>query len=603
MAVSLSSCNQTNPSSSSSNTDSNTNSESSNQNVISSWKAEDVATMVEFLGEEIPVAPFTSNYTSAMDVDDAGEYFYLCDENSADFSLQYVEILKANQYELYDDMYEEEGIYLYCKDLGENHYVVVQCDYFAGSDEFQPCMEIYAWPEIATPSGDLEDWDADTKALMQDYLGMELPVAPFTNNYEVSCFEDEDGRIFYVYDENCGNVVEAYGVLLQAAGFVYYTTEDDADFYLIAVTETTYVMVQVDYFTGNDMFAACTEIYAWIIESTPAETYTSWPTELVEKEVSSLGIQIPAFVGGEEYQLESYSTDENVSFMVSVTGVDETALSTYQTVLENASWVVTAEDDGSYSAIDPSGKYVLYFYLDEGIFCVYFDDYTSAPALTWPSETVLSVLGVDIPHYEGTTYQTNITGNMLTILVSTDKENCESEYQTILETVEWLVDNSDYETIGYYALNNDASLEMTFYYSNGYLVISVMKAISLEDAVSVHITPSAFSSTKYADNDGNHQVDNFSFSTSNVMNQNGNIQIKKNIGLLYNTEALNLVSVEITNGSATLVVYGCSAAGDYSNGEIISGNNGVYDLTGYSYFCIMATPNVGTMSELIVTYA
>ena len=78
------------------------------------------------------------------------------------------------------------------------------------------------------------------------------------------------------------------------------------------------------------------------------------------------------------------------------------------------------------------------------------------------------------------------------------------------------------------------------------------------------------------------------FQAYNCANYSSKMQFKASSGYLQTTEELELQSITINDReSNTLTVYGSNTAGSFSTE--ITGNNDVYDLTGYSYFKVART--------------
>lgn len=94
--------------------------------------------------------------------------------------------------------------------------------------------------------------------------------------------------------------------------------------------------------------------------------------------------------------------------------------------------------------------------------------------------------------------------------------------------------------------------------------------------------------------------DEIEFKTSNVMNQSGTIQFKKNAGKVSNAQELDLDSVQLVNVSkGTPVIYGAvSSLGTTT--KISANGDGIYDLTGYKYFTITADSSSVTNIEKII---
>ena len=197
--------------------------------------------------------------------------------------------------------------------------------------------------------------------------------------------------------------------------------------------------------------------------------------------------------------------------------------------------------------------------------------------------------------------------------VSTDINSVNSnQYPQIKEMLQtlkdqlWVVDSSQYETLGHIAIDSTNQVQLTFYYSNSYLIITVERIIEVKETL--RLLPTDFSSQSYAANEGEVTIQEIRFTCHNVMNQQGKIQIKKSNNdedsYFYNNDALNLVSLQLENLFGSPTIYGCYSAGDYTNGVAIEADeNGVYSLYSFNYFCIVSGTGVTTMSELIIELA
>ena len=75
------------------------------------------------------------------------------------------------------------------------------------------------------------------------------------------------------------------------------------------------------------------------------------------------------------------------------------------------------------------------------------------------------------------------------------------------------------------------------------------------------------------------------FKAYNCANFNNLMQFKKSGGYLYTTQSINLGSITLNSYSGSLTVYGGTSQNPNSNE--ITGLNGTYDLTGYTYFKII----------------
>ena len=95
-------------------------------------------------------------------------------------------------------------------------------------------------------------------------------------------------------------------------------------------------------------------------------------------------------------------------------------------------------------------------------------------------------------------------------------------------------------------------------------------------------------------------ADGLAFTAYNTANFSSKVQFKKSGGYIYSTSSLNLDKITISGLSGTLTVYGGSTSNP--GGTAITGSNGVYDLSGCSYFKIInSSSGVATCSGITVT--
>ena len=117
--------------------------------------------------------------------------------------------------------------------------------------------------------------------------------------------------------------------------------------------------------------------------------------------------------------------------------------------------------------------------------------------------------------------------------------------------------------------------------------------------VSDELVPSLFgtygTATEYATSSG------LKLKATQVGNYSNSIQFKKNAGVLWNSESINLKKITI-EGTNTLSVYGSTSENSKEN-EILP-NNGAYDLSGYKYF-VIANENgsVDRASKITITFS
>ena len=599
----LTACNQTNASSSSLSQISNSNGSSSTPvieqpDIIQDWKETDKQLMLEILNEVIPVAPLTSNYVCLEDEDEYGPYLYIYDEASADISEDYIDILTNEGY-LYDSY--SDGYYFYYKEVSDSSLLILQFGFYLGDSEYPQSMDLFAWLEVNPSSLEtISDWEQELKDMMQEVLSIQLPVAPITNQYDYMNYEDEVGDdIVYIYDLYVDDICEAYGTILQQNGYILEEgTTEDGYFIYSFTNQDTQIYVQIDYLYGF-------EIFAWKNQSFVG-TLTSWPTQEIQEALKGLNLTIPAYTDAELYQFELYDAS-SYSLMISVCQVNQEAVSTYKQILQDAQWTIIQESEEGNEALDPSLQYVLEYWYDETsqTLYIYFDTYGSVPVLAWPEQQLNQFLQLDnvvIPIYESSSYLIENQVQSFIIYAAASTIESENAYLQTLTQNQWTIDSSQYDTIGHIAIDATNQVQITFYFSNEYLIITVEKIVEVQETLT--ILPTDFSSQSYAANEGEKTIQNLSFSCHNIMDQQNKIQIRRDDSCFYNNDALNLVTLQLENLSGSPTVYGCLEAGDYANGTIISPDeNGIYHLNNYKYFCIIGGTSVTTVSAIIIELA
>ena len=603
MSLSLTSCNESNSSSTSNNNQPPINSSSSNQDIpsttIKDWKSEDKQLMNDLLNETIPVAPLTDNYVCLQDSDENGDYIYIYDESSMDVSAEYGTILLSQQYISEGSEY---GYDYYSKMINDTDYIVLQVGYFQGDSEYSASMDIFAWLESSSVNPDdiITSWDEELLSLMQNILKMTLPVAPISTNYTFTSYIDiEDDEIVYINDAVIGNIVDEYGAILENNDFAYIEGDEQYSTYLYSLSTTQAVYIQINF---DQTFGF--EIYAWAdIDDTTY--FDTWPAEEITNGLNGIELTIPAYELTDQYGFALYDL-ENSSFMISIYSVTITAVAEYTNILKAANWTMITETTNDCVALDPSNQYTLEYWFEESetTFYIYFDNYGTAPILSWPTEQINDFVTSDviIPTFDASSYMVYLESSYLMISATTDSIDSEQVYINILVENNWTIDSSAYETDGHLAKDPTNQVLLTFYFSDGQLVIFIENIIEIKNSIS--IDPSHFTTTGYADNNGTKVINDINFSCYNVMNQAQKVQIKKETGKLYNLDALDLVSIQLVENNGNILVYGCTSAGDIENGKLIAADeNGNYNLIGYQYFSLCGGTGVGIASSIIISLA
>lgn len=446
---------------------------------ITNWDANDIATMQSMLTQVIPLAPVSSDYVFLVDEDETGEYIYIYDETIGDICDAYETILEDNGY-TYDSSLDEDGyannrVDFYTKSLTEESDLVIQVDYFLGDTEYLARFEIFAWLESYQDIDYISDWTASDKTLMQQTLGQSLPVAPIMDGYSLTVENDEDGDYIYILDENVGDVSAIYGEILLNAEYEFVETitdtDGDFDFYSLAIDESQMIVVQVDFYAEIYF-----EIYAWI-EAIPEEL-AAWPTEQIAEVLAKYNqnFTLPSFDGASSYVFNDYSDESNSMIYVEIiaTGVTETAITSYQSRLTDAHWItyatilssINTDTYETYYAMDETKTYVIeYLYDDsESAFYIYISGYDQVPLEAWPTDAIATVTNIDLPVFEADYYLVE-QDSYFYIAAYNQTIDSENTYKALLEAAGWEIDDSNYETDGYYALDPTGELGIYFYWN------------------------------------------------------------------------------------------------------------------------------------------
>ena len=134
------------------------------------------------------------------------------------------------------------------------------------------------------------------------------------------------------------------------------------------------------------------------------------------------------------------------------------------------------------------------------------------------------------------------------------------------------------------------------------LTVNVQRKAYVSSAeVNLNILPSDLPTAYSTDTSERTAASGIKFITYNCANYNTNVQFKEKGGYLQTTSELNLKTVTLNNRASNAVtVYGSNTAGSFST--TITGNNDVYNLSGYKYFKLIKTGSGGAnFSSVTIT--
>ena len=159
--------------------------------------------------------------------------------------------------------------------------------------------------DISAPDDYPTSWTEADLEEMAYYIGENVIPFPLgiTSNYETDT--DYYGEAFLVYDEECGDLCDAYGELLLADGFSYSESDSDEEenyyTYYKTLEDESDLYVQADYTDGYF------DVFAWL--EIPMETYATFPYEAINE---NLGTSL------NETNFPSFEIDEGESYYLSV---------------------------------------------------------------------------------------------------------------------------------------------------------------------------------------------------------------------------------------------------------------------------------------------
>lgn len=327
-------------------------------------------------------------------------------------------------------------------------------------------------------------WSESVKSNMTAYIGEVLPEGSFDSNITFEDLSDEENKYFdIVFDTDVdylssyteiltnngwtidyenkaeeGYKVDAEGnVLEDKSTCIYYQLTKESKILVLSVSSDTlasYDESQGEYYL---LAEAGNEILGY--DNALSGSLTSWPTEEISAVVES---EVPS-IEGVTYEFYDLSSLGYGYFIVVYTR--ELALDTsYKAILEEKGWTVEEEaSDGIYSAINSDETISLQFYYDDWSLTISIS--LVAKPVAWPSEDIISLLGVDvpsIPEYEEYYLDKSYLSSYNVLLISVDgaSESTLAAYRSELEGKNYVVTyvpsdtSSGIDTGNYYEATN-----------------------------------------------------------------------------------------------------------------------------------------------------
>ena len=246
------------------------------------------------------------------------------------------------------------------------------------------------------------EWDAELAELMETHIGETIPYVQLNEeSLEYYYYEDDYGYpIVAIFDESDVNLLVDYDDILLEAGYKleeYY----DADYYgyEIYFYSKGNVLIQYDYYPGDEEYAAGNEIYVTVLEleeePEPGDSYSDpWPTALIESYFN--GVSVPSVPNVSNYLVTDYM--DFVGLLAIECAASDGIEESYIAALEAEGFTVQYDSSyEQYCATEATNSVQVDFYCYEGAFTVVLSEPVVALPSEWPEDLISSYYGVSIP--------------------------------------------------------------------------------------------------------------------------------------------------------------------------------------------------------------
>lgn len=343
---------------------------------------------------------------------------------------------------------------------------------------------------------------------MQTLLGLTIPVAPISNDYvlEIYDFIDYEGEYILIYDETVDDLSNQYGMVLENNGYQFEGNDEYAGYkddimkvYTKDIDDTSYVVILVGYYLGDDEYAPSFEIDAWVESySVDYETITDWRDEdktLMEEILTEV---IPVAPLTSLYEIEQSAADDGTECIFIWDDYAGDITDAYRYILENSGYTYDSSIDDPtcktvknyYKNLDETSDLFIqfYYFLGDDEFYPQFDIVAWIEPIEetyskWPDAEITHIiesysLNMCIPAYEGAESYDIIDYSdgedvYFSIGVYGVDETAVETYKEILDsTNDWTtyrkstysIENVEYTT--YYAVNGSLSNVIEYSYDD-----------------------------------------------------------------------------------------------------------------------------------------
>ena len=293
--------------------------------------------------------------------------------------------------------------------------------------------------------------------------------------------DDYGYPVVAIYDESSVNLLTDYDDILLDSGYEFYAEFDDYGYDIFMYTKGN-VIIQYDYYPGDDDYPAGNEIYVSLLElsETPdnpeSEYPDAWPAELIESYFN--GVYVPSVPNVTEYLVTDYM--DFIGFIVVECAATSTMEEEYVNALREAGFTVEFDTEyGQYFAVESTNSVQVDLYTDGSVFTVILSEPVVELPAEWPEGLINEYYGVSIPAPENV----NVLGVVdyydydQTIVIEIEgDETTLSAYAELLANANYTVataENASYGVECIRAINEQQTVRVDLMLSSSSVVIEI----------------------------------------------------------------------------------------------------------------------------------
>ena len=271
-----------------------------------------------------------------------------------------------------------------------------------------------------------------------------------------------------------------YDDILVDAGYELYDYYDESVYgYEINFYAKGNVIIQYDYYPGDDYYAAGNEIYVSVLELSeePGDEYSdAWPEDLIGAYFN--GVSVPSVPNVTNYLVTDYM--DFIGFVVIECLGDSNTEAAYAAALEAAGYTVQYDSDyEQYFAVEATNSVQVDFYYYGDVFTIILSEPVVSLPNEWPEDLISSYYGVSIPQPVDATILGVVDyydyDETIVIEVEGDATTLEA-YAEVLYAANYTIEeatNSSYGVACIRAINPDRTVRVDLMLSSTSIVIEI----------------------------------------------------------------------------------------------------------------------------------